>query len=85
EPKPEIYIQAIGGDNLVYKDELAKDIILHGTLLNLPKNSQIKSVNIFLNPQVKVDGKIKNSDWNAVVSGTELAKLDAIRVQANYE
>ncbi|EPQ5082764.1 AmpG family muropeptide MFS transporter [Acinetobacter baumannii] len=85
EPKPEIYIQAIGGDNLVYKDELAKDIILHGTLLNLPKNSQIKSVNIFLNPQVKVDGKIKNSDWNAVISGTELAKLDAIRVQANYE
>lgn len=54
-------------------------------MLNLPKNSQIKSVNIFLNPQVKVDGKIKNSDWNAVISGTELAKLDAIRVQANYE
>ncbi|GLG83963.1 MULTISPECIES: AmpG family muropeptide MFS transporter [Acinetobacter] len=83
--QPDIYIQAIGGDNLLYKDELKKDVILHGNLLNLPKNSQIKSVSILLNSKNRIEGKIKDNDWNVVIPGNELAKLDQIRVEASYE
>ena len=83
--KPDIYTQAIGGDNLLYKDELAKDVIIHGALLNLPENGQLKAVSILLNPQNRVEAKIKNTDWSVVIPGSELAKLNEIRVEASYE
>ncbi|OEY92825.1 transporter [Acinetobacter proteolyticus] len=83
--QPDIYTQAIGGDNLLYKDELAKDVIIHGALLNLPENGQLKAVSILLNPQNRVEAKIKNTDWSVVIPGSELAKLNEIRVEASYE
>ncbi len=85
ESQPDIYVQAIGGDNLLYKDELKKDVILHGSLLNLPKNGELKSVSILLNSQNKIEGKIKGSDWNVIIPGNDLAKLNSIQVEANYE
>ncbi|WP_109440871.1 AmpG family muropeptide MFS transporter [Acinetobacter haemolyticus] len=85
ESQPDLYTQAIGGDNLLYKDELAKDVIIHGALLNLPENGQLKSVSILLNSQNRVEAKIKNTDWSVVIPGSELAKLNEIRVEAIYE
>lgn len=85
ESQPDIYVQAIGGDNLLYKDELKKDVILHGSLLNLPKNGELKSVSILLNSKNKIEGKIKGSDWNVIIPGNDLAKLNSIQVEANYE
>lgn len=81
----QIYIQAIGGNNQLYKDQLKKDVIVHGSLANLPSKAENTKVSIQLGNAAPIEAKLEENSWSAVIPGALLAKNKQIIVTANYQ
>lgn len=83
--QPTLYIQAIGGDDLLYKNQLAKDVIVHGSVANLPAQAKLQSVQVVgLTSQGEIEAKLNGNAWSAVIPGGDLAKQQQLAVQASY-
>lgn len=81
---PQIYVKPIGGDNLLYKNELARNVIIQGHVLQLPKDAQNVAVHLQAG-QEKVDAKVNHGQWNAVLTGTTLQQGNRIQIEASYD
>jgi len=80
----QLYIQAIGGNNHLYQDQLKKDVIIHGSLANLPAKAQTAEVKVKLSNASPIVAKLEEGNWSAVVPGELLAKHHQIDVEAIY-
>ncbi len=79
---PQIAVQLIGGDNQLYQDELKKDIIVRGTVLNNDTTLKLQSVKVKLGAQQAMDAKLDKNNWSVVIPGKDLAKYQHLEVQA---
>ncbi|KAA8735377.1 MFS transporter [Acinetobacter qingfengensis] len=82
---PDIYIKPIGGDNILFKNELARDVIIQGNLLNIPANSTDKKVEIMVNNKKVLANVNDNNQWSAVVNGKDLKSSQYIQINADYK
>lgn len=78
----QIFIQAIGGDNVLYQDELSKDVIIRGQLSNLKADSTLQTLNIHISNQQVIPAKLDQNNWSVVVPGDSLKKHTKFTVQA---
>ena len=83
--QPQLIVRAIGGDDQLHQDELKKDVIVLGSLVNLPQQATVQKVQVSVQGAEAVDAKIENGSWSAVIPGAQLAQQDKISVQAEYQ
>lgn len=81
----QLYIQAIGGNNHLYQDQLKKDVIIHGSLANLPKTAQATEIKVKLVGTAPIEAKIDDANWSAVIPGAALAKHNRLDIEASYQ
>ncbi|MDO4222583.1 MAG: MFS transporter [Acinetobacter sp.] len=80
-----VYVEAISGDNYLYKNQLERDVIIKGSLLNLPKDAEVKQVVLKVANQADVITKVDDKRrWNGVIAGKNLAQATQFGVQVDY-
>lgn len=81
----QLYIQAIAGTNYLYQDQLKKDVIVHGSLANLPTKAEKTEVKVTLGHAAPIEAKLEQNSWSAVIPGALLAKNQQLNVEASYQ
>lgn len=81
----QIYVQAIGGDNQLYKDERNKDVIVRGFISNLSESDKLEKVEVKLGSQKSMDAKIDKKSWSVVIPGTQFNGQNKLEVNANIQ
>lgn len=81
----QLYVQAIGGNNYLYQDQLKKDVIVHGSLANLPAKAEKTEVKVKLGHAQPIVAKLEQNSWSAVIPGALLAKNKQLNVEASYQ
>lgn len=82
---PQIYVQPIAGQNQLYQNQLERDVIIQGTLLNLPSDAKVEKIALHLPEQTAIEGKVdKKHQWNMVVKGALLANQQRFDVIVDY-
>lgn len=83
---PMMYIQPIAGQNILYQNQLEKDVIIQGNVLNLPQEVKVDKVSVILPHQSPIEGKIdKKNQWNIVLKGHLLAQDTSFKVVLDYQ
>lgn len=81
----QLYVQAIGGNNHLYQDQLKKDVIVHGSLANIPAEATATEVKIKLSNAAPIVAKLEDNSWSAVIAGSQLAKQNHLDIEASYK
>ena len=82
EDQSKIFVQAIGGDNLLYQDELNKDVVIRGQVSNLNENESVQKVDLVIVNQGPLLAKIDQNNWSVVVPAKMLKDQTSFKVQA---
>ena len=82
EDQSKIFVQAIGGDNLLYQDELNKDVVIRGQVSNLNENESVQKVDLVIVNQAPLLAKIDQNNWSVVVPAKMLKDQTSFKVQA---
>lgn len=64
---PQIFVQAIGGDNQLYQDERSKDVIVRGVVSNLSEQDQLTKLQVKLGNQLPIEAKLDQKNWSVVI------------------
>lgn len=83
--QPQLYVQAISGNNYLYQDQLKKDVIVHGSLANLPSKAEKTEVKVKVGSAAPITAKLEQNSWSAVIPGAVLAKNKQLNVEASYQ
>lgn len=81
----QVYVQAIGGDNHLYQDEYAKDVIVRGTVSNLSDQDQLKQVQISVGHEKPYTAKLDQNQWSLVIPGAVLKQHLQLGVMAEID
>lgn len=82
----QLVIEPIAGNDVLYKNQLARDVIVKGSIINLPEQAKVASVQVQLNATT-VDAKVddKKKTWSAVVKGESFNAQQNLQVVATYD
>lgn len=81
QDESKVFVQAIGGDNLLYQDELNKDVVVRGSISNLNKDANLQKVNIVILNQEPLLAKVDQNNWSVVVPANMLKGQSSFKVQ----
>lgn len=84
DQQPQVFVQAIAGDNRLYQNQLLKDVIVRGSVVNLPKDAKLDGVKVHLGNAPALTAKVDKNEWSMVIPGAELAKHTQLLVEAKY-
>lgn len=79
----QVYVQALGGDDRLYQDELKSDVILRGSVSHLSDQDKLDKVAVQVGT-TSVDAKLDGSNWSAVVPGEQLKQQNSFKVVAQF-
>lgn len=80
---PQIFVQAIGGDNQLYQDERSKDVIVRGVVSNLSEQDQLTKLQVKLGNQLPIEAKLDQKNWSVVIPGAQFNGQQQLSVQAD--
>ncbi|TCM67717.1 PAT family beta-lactamase induction signal transducer AmpG [Acinetobacter calcoaceticus] len=81
----QVFVQAIGGDDRLYKNQLLKDVIVRGSIVNLPQDATLQAIEVRLGKDKALTAKVDKQEWSLVIPGAQLAKQQRLDVSASYQ
>ena len=82
---PTLFIQSIGGDDLLYRDERSKDVIIRGSIANLTEKDHVNKLLVQVGGQTPIEAKLENNNWSVVVPGQQFNGHSYLTATANIQ
>lgn len=80
-----LFVQSIGGDNLLYQDERRKDVIVRGSIPNLAKTDHLTKLMVQVGRQEPIEAKLENNNWSVVIPGQQFDGQSTLIATANVQ